>query len=93
MKTTEKPKLSELIPKAEAYLANRGYGSGTNYSTLQVAGMMAMFALECGMEKYTLPSVSISLVDTKFMKWLAKEAPELSESLYNAIHDYKNQYQ
>ena len=42
-----KPKLfSELIPWAETYLANTGHGSGTNYTTSQVAGLMAQFALE-----------------------------------------------
>ena len=53
--------LSELIPRAEAYLAHKGYGSGTNYSTSQVAGMMAMFALECARDKCTLPKVSVAV--------------------------------
>ena len=35
------------------------------------------------------PDVSVSLVDNKFMKWLAKEAPELCESLYGCIHEYE----
>jgi len=36
-----------------------------------------------------IQNVSISLVDAKFMKWLAQNAPELCESLYNCIHDYE----
>lgn len=37
----------------------------------------------------TTPDVSVSLVDAKFMKWLAKEAPELCESLYGCMHKYE----
>ncbi len=36
-----------------------------------------------------IPDVSVSLVDVKFMKWLAKEAPELCESLYGCMHEYE----
>ena len=35
------------------------------------------------------PDVSVSLVDNKFMKWLAKEASELCEGLYGCIHEYE----
>ena len=38
---------------------------------------------------FAISDVSISLVDTKFMKWLSKEAPELCESLYGCIHKYE----
>ena len=36
----------QLKAKAESYLANAGYGSGTNYTTSQVAGIMALFTLK-----------------------------------------------
>jgi hypothetical protein len=42
----KKKLLSELMPWAGSYLANKGYGSGSNYNTSQVAGLMALFALE-----------------------------------------------
>jgi len=40
-------------------------------------------------EKLRLYHIRISLVDAKFMKWLAKEAPELCESLYGCMHEYE----
>lgn len=57
--TTKEGLFNSLIPKAESYLANNGYGSGTNYTTLQVAGLMALFAKECLVDKCTLPVVSV----------------------------------
>lgn len=44
------------------------------------------------MEEYAelrLSDVSNSLIDKKFMDWLAKEAPEVNESLWNCIHKYE----
>ena len=35
---------TEIVAKAEVYLANKGYGSGTNYTTNNVAWVMALFA-------------------------------------------------
>ena len=40
------PKLTILIARAAGWLGNKGYGSGLNYTTTQVSGLMAMFALE-----------------------------------------------
>jgi hypothetical protein len=44
---------------------------------------------ENAVKNCTIPHVSVSLVNGKFMKWLAKKAPELCESLYGCIHDYE----
>ena len=37
-------------------------------------------------------NINNALVDKKFMDWLAKEAPEVNESLWNCIHEYESNY-
>lgn len=40
-------------------------------------------------KQLSIANVSNSLVDKKFMDWLAKEAPVVNESLWNCIHEYE----
>ena len=40
-------------------------------------------------KQLSIADVSVSLVDNKFIKWLAKEAPELCESLYGCMYEYE----
>jgi len=60
--------------------------SGENHSKLSEKSLRNSLN---GLEQLDLYIVSNSLVDKKFMGWLAKEAPEINESLRNYIHKYE----